>query len=284
MTETASRLQTTQPTVSRQIKLLEAELGVDLLERETREISPTVQGQLFFDYAQKILNLAQQAQMSVQSLPQHFEGRLRISTINYLGMSLLAPVIWRFLKPGHQFKVKLSYAPAGEIIEQMRKNALDMVILPNLKEEYGIELPNYERHHLFQDSMIFTGSKKDPSLPSQIKIQDMAKKPLASFSHLLPQFTRQMEQKQKEYNIQPILEVNNLGTLKKIIESGLYWGFMPAFSIQKQIQFGRLSEIKVDGVEYSMNISAYFYKQLNNKKLIDILILMLKRQASVLKF
>lgn len=284
MTETASRLQTTQPTVSRQIKLLEAELGVDLLERETREISPTVQGQLFFDYAQKILNLAQQAQMSMQSLPQHFEGQFRISTINYLGMSLLAPVIWRFLKPGHQFKVNLSYAPAGDIIEKMRKNALDMVILPNLKEEYGIELPNYEKHHLFQDSMIFTGSKKDPSLPSQIQIQDMAKKPLASFSHFLPQFTRQMEQKQKECNIQPILEVNNLGALKKIIESGLYWGFMPAFSIQKQIQFGRLSEIKVDGVEYSMNISAYFHKQLNNKKLIDILILMLKRQASVLKF
>ena len=75
MTEAANRLQITQPTVSRQLKLLEAELGVDLLERETREISPTVQGQLFFDYAQKILNLVKQAQMAVQSLPQHLEGR-----------------------------------------------------------------------------------------------------------------------------------------------------------------------------------------------------------------
>ena len=284
MTEAANRLQITQPTVSRQLKLLEAELGVDLLERETREISPTVQGQLFLDYAQKILNLAKQAQMSIQSLPQHLEGQLRMSTINYLGMSLLAPVMWRFLKPSKQFKINLSYAPARSIIEQMKKDAVDMVILPNLQEEYGIELPNYEKHHLFQDSMIFVGSKKDLSLPSQIQIQDMAKKPLVSFPHLLPKFTIKIEQKQKEHNIQPIFEVNNMGTLKKVIESGLYWGFMPAFSIQKQIQFGRLSEIKVDGIEYSMNIEAYFHKQLNNKKLIDILILMFKRQASFLKF
>lgn len=283
MTEAANRLQITQPTVSRQIKLLEAELGVDLLERETREISPTVQGQLFFDYAQKILNLAKQAQISIQSLPQHLEGQLRVSTINYLGMSLLAPVMWRFLKPSRQFKINLSYTPARSIIEQMKKDAVDMVILPNLQEEYGIELPSYEKHHLFQDSMIFVGSKK-VSLPSQIQVQDMAKKPLVSFPHLLPKFTIKMEQKQKEHNIQPIFEVNNIGTLKKVIDSGLYWGFMPAFSIQKQIQFGRLSEIKVDGIKYSMNIEVYFHKQLNNKKLIDILILMLKRQASFLKF
>jgi len=279
MTEAASRLQITQPTVSRQLKLLETELGVDLLERETREISPTVQGQLFFDYAQKILNLATQARMSIQSLPQHLEGQLRMSTINYLGMSLLAPVMWRFLKPSRQFKINLSYASARNIVEQMKKDAVDIVILPNLQEEYGIDLPNYEKHHLFQDSMIFIGSKKDLSLPSQIQIQDMANKPLVSFPHLLPKFTIKIEQKQKEHNIQPIFEVNNMGTLKKVIESGLYWGFMPAFSVQKQIQFGRLSEIKVEGVEYSMSIEVYFHKQLNNKKLIDVLILMLKRQS-----
>jgi len=284
MTEAASRLQITQPTVSRQLKLLETELGVDLLERETREISPTVQGQLFFDYAQKILNLATQARMSIQSLPQHLEGQLRMSTINYLGMSLLAPVMWRFLKPSRQFKINLSYASARNIVEQMKKDAVDIVILPNLQEEYGIDLPNYEKHHLFQDSMIFIGSKKDLSLPSQIQIQDMANKPLVSFPHLLPKFTIKIEQKQKEHNIQPIFEVNNMGTLKKVIESGLYWGFMPAFSVQKQIQFGRLSEIKVEGVEYSKSIEVYFHKQLNNKKLIDVLILMLKRQASFLKF
>ena len=142
----------------------------------------------------------------------------------------------------------------------MKKDALDMAVLPNLQEEYGTELPNYEKHHLFQDSMIFAGSKKDLSLPSQIQIQDMAKKPVASFHHILPQFTIQIEQKYKEHGIQPILEVNNLGTLKKVIESGLYWGFMPAFSIRKQIKFGRLSEIKVEGVKYSMNIEVYFHK------------------------
>lgn len=283
MTTTAQRLKVTQPTISRQIRLLENELGVELLERGDRILRPTVQGQLFFEYAQKILNLVHKAERAVQSLPAHLEGLIRVATINYLGMSLMAPVVCHFLRPGNQFKIHLSYASSiDEIIEKMKKKQVDAAILPHLREEYGIDFPYYESCPLFQDSMLFVGSKKDISLPNKISIKDMNKKPVVSFADMFPRFNLYLEEKKKERNVHldPIFEVNNLGTLKKIIEVGQYWGFMPAFSIQKQIQSGRLSVVQMKEVDYSVGIHFYNLKNLKNKKLIEIILLMLKKQIS----
>ena len=285
MTATAERLKMTQPTVSRQLKLLEAELGVDLLDREMREIRPTIQGQILFDYAQKILNLEQKFKTSIQSLSYDLQGSFHIATLNYLGMSLISPVIGGFLKPNNKFKIKLSYAHTENIIELMKKKVVDIAILPSLKEEMKMDLPSYDRQLLFQDSILFVGSKKDTNLPSKIKIKDISNKPLVSFGHMFPQFNNYLSRKEKENNVQleSILDVNNLGTLKKLIEIGLYWGFLPLSSIKKQLQFHRLAEVKVEGIDYSMNVEAYFLKNSANQKIIEILIPLLKNQASILK-
>ena len=281
MTTAAHRLKITQPTVSRQIKLLEAELGVRLLERGRREVRPTLQGQLFFDYAQKILSLVQKAESAVRSVSDHLEGCVRVVTVNYLGMFFMAPIVCHFLKPNPKFKIQLSYLQPNEVIEKMQKSEIEAVIMPSLKKEYGVSFPHYERYPLFQDKMLFVGSRRDISLSESIQIQNLNERPLISFSNILPQFTMYLEQKKKEQGIQAhsIFEVNNLGIMKKIIETGKYWGFMPHSSIQKQIQTGRFSLVKVKDFEYEVDIEVYFLKQMKNKKLIEFLLLMLKKQA-----
>ena len=280
MTVVANRLKITQPTVSRQIKQLEEELGVQLLERNSREIRPTAQGQLFFDYAQKILHLVQKAEMEVKSVHQNLKGYLHIATMNYLGMSLVAPLMCRILKPSSQFQMKLLYDSSYTIIEKMKNKEVDIAILPCLKEEYGVELPHYEKHFLFQDSMLFVGSRKDVSLPEAITIQEFTQKPMVSALDRFPQFKMYLEQKQRERNVQidSILEVNNLGAMKRIIESSFYWGFMPSSSIQKQVQSGRLSVVKVTDIHYKMNVRIYCLKNPDKQKLMELMVLMLKKQ------
>ena len=57
MTAAAEALNLTQPAVSQQIRALETELGVALLVRGVRLVKPSMQGQLLYDYAKKILYL-----------------------------------------------------------------------------------------------------------------------------------------------------------------------------------------------------------------------------------
>ena len=82
MTAAADKLFLTQPAVSQQIRNLEEDLGVNLLERGVRKVKPTLQGQLLFDYARKILHLTQQAEVAIQTMSQELSGNLRIATQN----------------------------------------------------------------------------------------------------------------------------------------------------------------------------------------------------------
>jgi DNA-binding transcriptional LysR family regulator len=65
----AERLHMTQPPLSRQIQQLEAELGVQLIDRTTRSVTLTPAGVAFLPDARRILQLAENASMTVKRVP-----------------------------------------------------------------------------------------------------------------------------------------------------------------------------------------------------------------------
>ncbi|HEY1705181.1 MAG TPA: LysR substrate-binding domain-containing protein [Trebonia sp.] len=72
----AARLHMTQPPLSRQIALLEHEVGVALLDRTSRSVRLTPAGRLFLTEARRILRLAEQTSLAVQRIPTGTGGTL----------------------------------------------------------------------------------------------------------------------------------------------------------------------------------------------------------------
>ena len=60
-TRAAERVCRTQPAVSQSIKKLEEEVGVQLLTRASRDVSPTEAGLLLADYARQMIDLRSEA-------------------------------------------------------------------------------------------------------------------------------------------------------------------------------------------------------------------------------
>ena len=75
----ADRLDTTHSTVSRQLKLLEAGLGVQLVNRNTRHFSLTPAGERYYDACVEILERVAAAAESVTDTPGQPSGVLRVS-------------------------------------------------------------------------------------------------------------------------------------------------------------------------------------------------------------
>ena len=63
--------------------------------------------------------------------------------------------------------------------------------------------------------------------------------------------------------ITPVFETTNVGTLKRVIESGLGWGFLPAHSIRKHVRTGRMGVIPISDFHYSFNVQFYSRKPSN---------------------
>ena len=282
MTAAAAKLSVTQPAVSQQIRNLEEELGVAILVRGVRQIRLTVQGQLLYNYARRILNLTQNVQEAIQNMSDDLEGNIQIATLNSIGLNLITPIIGSILKPSkRKLFMGLSYGTGSEVIQKMQTKEVDISILPDLKEEYGIDLPYYKSQFLFKDELLFVGSGRDSSLPKAMRIKDMDTRPLVSFRNLYPKFRYHFSQMQKrnQMNSLTIFESNNVGTLKRLIESWMCWGYLPAHSIQKQIRMNRLSVIEIEDMNYSMNINAYYKSDKPDKKrIIDTFLMMLQKQ------
>ncbi len=85
-----------QPPLSMQIKALERELGIELLERTSRRVALTDAGRAFLERAKTILGAVEEAREVARGAEQGTEGRLEVGFISSATLSLLPPSIRLF--------------------------------------------------------------------------------------------------------------------------------------------------------------------------------------------
>lgn len=105
-TQAATELSLTQSAISRQIKTLEAQLGVTLMARKGRSLTLTQAGA---DYVREVREvLTQLAQASVNAATQRQSGALTLAVLPAFGMHWLAPRLSNFSANHGQVTVNLS--------------------------------------------------------------------------------------------------------------------------------------------------------------------------------
>jgi DNA-binding transcriptional LysR family regulator len=85
----AQRLHMSQPPLSMQIKGLEVWLGVELLNRSTRQVTLTDAGHAFLERARAILSAVEEARNAARDAEQGMQGRLHVGFISSATLSLL---------------------------------------------------------------------------------------------------------------------------------------------------------------------------------------------------
>ncbi|MEN6542946.1 LysR family transcriptional regulator [Parvibaculum sp.] len=96
-TAAAEALKLSKSMVSRQVSMLEDELGVRLLNRTTRKISVTEAGAVVFERASRIVAEAEEAERDAVCIEGAVRGRLRINAPMTFGIRELGPVLPKFL-------------------------------------------------------------------------------------------------------------------------------------------------------------------------------------------
>lgn len=273
MTAAADKLYLTQPAVSQQIKNLEDDLGVAILVRGVRQIKATPQGEILYEQAKKILALVQQAEISIKSIGAELKGTLRVGTMNSIGLHLMSPIVGRLMRHNPELFLKFEYGKGDELVRAFKKGLLDVIILPEASGEFGLEIDSAEKRFLQKEEMWLVGSGKEAGLPSQISLKEIGTYPFVNFTGEYPQFNKKLEDGLGGFGISPIsiFESSNVGTLKRVIETGLGWGFLPSHSIRKQVRSGRLSRVHVRDFSYAVDLFFYSKKGGEGKVMAEVL-------------
>lgn len=105
----AREMETTQPTISKQIAALEEYLGVQLLRRSTRSLNLTDEGARFYQHCQRVIEVVAEAEASV-GRQQQPSGSLRVSCPVSFGQFQIVPRLKKFLDRYPNIKLDLTMA------------------------------------------------------------------------------------------------------------------------------------------------------------------------------
>ena len=129
ITKAAELLHITQPTLSRQIRELEDELGIPLFERDARKIRLTQEGMLLKERAEEILELADKTVSDLKASNESLSGVIRIATGLMHSTVLLSRMMSAFRKqyPGVLFEVLTSTAETSRY--QLERGLIDFGVM-----------------------------------------------------------------------------------------------------------------------------------------------------------
>lgn len=234
ITGAANALGISKAVVSKQLQLLEQDLGTTLLLRNTRHLKPTDAGLLFYEDAKSALTQANNAYERIQERDKKPKGRLRITAPVDYGVSYVAPLVARFMEAYPDVTVDLFLSDAQlDIIEQRYDLAFR---IGWLKDSSNMA----KKLHDFEEIAVCTPDtlkKAEVTRP-----EDLSKLPFV-LSHVLAgktdwTFTRANEK--REVSMRLVSEINITLAIRSFIMEGFSFTILPDFLLKEELAARRL--------------------------------------------
>jgi DNA-binding transcriptional LysR family regulator len=135
-TAAAAREGATQSGISQHIKQLESELAVILLERNGRDVEPTLAGKLYYRDCVEVLKRLEAAHQSVAVNRMH--GAIRVGLMPTFTRSILAPALDKFLASAPGSEISVTEAYSAVLTDMILKGDLDFAVVPAFEGAVGI--------------------------------------------------------------------------------------------------------------------------------------------------
>lgn len=207
----------TQPSLSMQIKNLEEELGVVLLDRTKKPVIPTEAGSVVIKNARETLKAYNYIKESVSDLKGEVSGTLRLGVIPTVAPYLMHKFIPHFTKRYPKVELNVSEMRTGQIVDALNKDMLDAAIVAG-----GFSPKGIIEHELFNDRFhAYVSPEHQFYGRSNIRIDDISTKDLILLEegHCLRDQILELCQSSRRSNSACRFECGSLETLMRIVDS-----------------------------------------------------------------
>jgi len=148
VTLAASRLNRVQSNVSARLTQLEESLGVALFHRSSRKLQITSEGERLLAYADRLLQLADEARAAMRP-DQQPSGQLRIGSMETTAAARLPQVLAAFNRKHPAVDLILDTAPTDQLLDGVLKHRLDLALVAG-----PVEHPELERRAVFREELV----------------------------------------------------------------------------------------------------------------------------------
>ena len=230
LTEVANTLYTSQSGVSRHIKELEDELGVELfIRRGKRLLGMTEPGKALLTMAERILTEANNIRRLADNFTNSDRGRLHVATTHTQARYALPGIIKEFRTQYPQVQLVLHQGSPAEIVSMLLSGETDIGLSSELLADYDeiAAFPYYSWHH----AILVPRGHPLTELP-EVTLEDLSAWPLVTYQSGLTGRTK-IDAAFAMADIEPdiVLSAQDSDVIKTYVELGLGVGILADMAI-----------------------------------------------------
>ncbi len=247
-TEAARVMSVSKSHVSKQIRQLEDRLGVRLINRTTRRVSPTDAGRAFYERCAGIIEDLEDAEQAVSQLNRKPAGTLRINGPVSFGTRYLGPAVGTFMAQHENLRVDLSL---NDRMVNIVDEGFDLVIrIGRLADSSLIARRLAPVSLLLCASPAYLDRRGRPSTPADLKEHDCL-----LYRHLSTGNSWHIGE--EAVRVDGRLVSDNGDVLKHAAVAGVGVAFMPDFLVADAVHSGAL-EVVMPGQSSALAVWAVY--------------------------
>jgi LysR family hydrogen peroxide-inducible transcriptional activator len=252
----------TQPTLTMQLKKLEDEIGLQLIDRQKKPLRPTAAGEQIIRKARQIIGEVGDLKAFVSNETEEFDGEFTLAVIPTLAPYILPLFLPSFIQDFPSTKLVIQEMQTSQILEALQKGSLDMGLLVTpLEEKHIREIP------LFHESFCLYLPKNHP-LQKEKKISSKSLDSEAMLfleeGHCFRDQALSICSRRSKKNLHAFeYRSGSIETLKSLVRENLGYTLVPKLSVLHDLKDKHVKEF-IDPVpvrEVSLAVHKNFSKE-----------------------
>ncbi|HEY4660062.1 MAG TPA: LysR family transcriptional regulator [Terriglobales bacterium] len=252
----AEKLYRTQSAVSQAIRKLEGEIGEPLFDRSTREGVMTDAGHVLQEYAERLLNLRENAREALAELRELQKGKLVVGANEFTALYLLR-VLAEFRRLHPAIRIVVQRSLGSQIPDDVRRHNCEFGVLT-----YDPQDPELASVVVYSDELIFVVPPQHPlARESQVSIRQLGAESFVA--HIVSSPYREKVIQAFEKYKTPLhmgVELPTLQAIKRFVAMGNGVAFLPEISVEDEIARGELVRIPVQELRVHRKLRLIYRK------------------------
>ncbi|HEY9214021.1 MAG TPA: LysR family transcriptional regulator, partial [Ancylobacter sp.] len=237
----AEILRIAQPSLSQQMKNLEDELGVELLLRHARGVTPTEMGQQLYDHARRILEEVDRVKDVVRSQSINPSGRVAVGLPTSACRGLSIPLINAMAERQPNITLRVVEAMTGYLDEFLQLGRLDVALLYDHKAFEHVAWTEM----MVEELMLFVPPGHPLASRGEVSFSEMFEHPIVLPG--APNVLRTViEQFAARHDIVPVaMDCDSLPAIAQLVQQRTALAVMPHFAFIDEMKRGEMIALPI---------------------------------------
>ncbi|RMS74819.1 Regulatory protein, LysR:LysR, substrate-binding [Pseudomonas savastanoi] len=223
----AERLHLTQPAVSLQIRQLEDQLNLKLIERVGKRLKPTSAGTTLLEHIARIEAVVEDALLELSSHASGVAGKVAIGTGATACIHLLPPMLQALRRRFAQLDVRVSTGNTDGILKAVEENRLDLALVTLPASGRSLHITP-----LLEDEFLAIFASSQQPIAAEMTPEHLCELPLVVFE--AGSSTRLLINEwflQAGIRVKPVMELGSIEAIKEMVAAGLGYSIVPRMAV-----------------------------------------------------